>query len=53
MALAAVGLSTHVWALLFFAYMMAVTLPFRWRVLGAASRLRAQGVAVLRAPPTH
>ncbi len=46
LALAAVGIKTEVWALLAFAYLMLAILPLRWRVLGAAGRLRAQGVSV-------
>ena len=46
LALAAVGIKTEVWALLAFAYLMLVILPLRWRVLGAASRVRAGGVSV-------
>ena len=46
LALAAVGIKTEVWALLAFAYLMLVILPLRWRVLGAAGRLRAQGISV-------
>jgi Zn-dependent protease len=46
LAMAAIGIKTEVWALLAFAYLMLVTLPLRWRVLGAASRLRVQGISV-------
>jgi Zn-dependent protease len=46
LAMAAIAIKTEVWALLVFVYLMLMTLPLRWRVLGAASRLRAQGVSV-------
>jgi Zn-dependent protease len=46
LAMAALALWSQVWSLLFFAYLMLVTLPFRSRVLRAAGRLRAQGIAV-------
>ena len=43
LALAAFAITKEVWALLAFVYLMLVILPLRWRVLGAASRLRARG----------
>ena len=46
LGMAAIGIKTEVWALLAFAYLMLAILPLRWRVLGAAIRLRGQGVAV-------
>jgi Zn-dependent protease len=46
LALAAVGIKTEVWALLAFAYLMLAILPLRWRVLGAAGRLRGRGVSM-------
>jgi Zn-dependent protease len=45
-AMAAVAIKAEVWALGIVAYLMLAILPLRWRVLRAADRVRAQGVAV-------
>ena len=44
--MAAFAIEKEVWALLALVYLMLAILPLRWRVLGAANRLRAQGIVV-------